>query len=46
MKKYIILYYSKTGNSKFMAEKLAIALDCDLNTANQKLHYFFVYSIF
>lgn len=30
MKKYLILFYSKTGNSKFIAEKLSIALDSDL----------------
>ena len=30
MKKYIILYYSKTGNSKFIAEKLSTTLGCDL----------------
>lgn len=27
MKKYLILYYSKTGNSKFLAEKLAEELE-------------------
>ena len=30
MKKYLILFYSKTGNSKFIAEKLSIALAGDL----------------
>lgn len=30
MKKYLILYYSKTGNSKFIAEKLSHELSCDL----------------
>ena len=29
MKKYLILYYSKTGNSKFIAEKLSEELACD-----------------
>lgn len=30
MKKYLVLFYSKTGNSKFLAEKAATALGCDL----------------
>jgi menaquinone-dependent protoporphyrinogen IX oxidase len=30
MKKYLVLYYSKTGNSKFLAQKAATALGCDL----------------
>jgi len=30
MKKYLILYYSKTGNSKFIAEKLSEELHCDV----------------
>jgi flavodoxin len=30
MRKYLILYYSKTGNSKFIAEKLSEALACNL----------------
>lgn len=30
MKKYLILYYSKTGNSKFLAEQLAEQLEGDL----------------
>lgn len=29
MKKYLILYYSKTGNSKFIAEKLSDELACN-----------------
>lgn len=29
MKKYLILYYSKTGNSKFIAEKLSEELGCN-----------------
>jgi flavodoxin len=29
MKKYLILYYSKTGNSKFIAEKLSTELACN-----------------
>jgi flavodoxin len=28
--KNIVLYYSKTGNSKFIAEKLTASLDCDI----------------
>lgn len=28
MEKYVILYYSKTGNSKFLAEKLSEELGC------------------
>ena len=30
MKSYLVLYYSKTGNSKFIAEKLSHQLACDL----------------
>ncbi|HEU5366343.1 MAG TPA: hypothetical protein VFU62_12470 [Hanamia sp.] len=30
MKKYLIMFYSKTGNSKFIAEKLSISLAGDL----------------
>ena len=29
MNKHLILYFSKTGNSRFMAHKLAALLDCD-----------------
>jgi flavodoxin len=29
MKNHLILYYSKSGNSKFIAEKLALRLKCD-----------------
>jgi len=29
MKNYLVLYYSKTGNSKFIAEKLSQVLTCD-----------------
>lgn len=30
MKKYLVLYYSKTGNSKFLAERISSILNCDL----------------
>ena len=30
MKNYLVLYYSKTGNSKFIAEKLASEIKCDI----------------
>ena len=30
MKKYGVLYYSKTGNSKFLARRISEALGCDL----------------
>ncbi len=30
MKKYLVIYYSKTGNSKFLAEKISNELGCDL----------------
>jgi flavodoxin len=30
MKKYLVLYYSKTGNSKFLAEQIAQALPGDI----------------
>lgn len=38
MKKYLILYYSKTGNSKFIAEKLSSALDCDIKQLNPAIN--------
>lgn len=30
MKKYLVLYYSNTGNSEFIAKKLSQQLECDL----------------
>lgn len=39
MKKYIILCYSKTGNSRFMAEKLSRELSCDLEIVRPILNY-------
>ncbi|MBK8643525.1 MAG: flavodoxin family protein [Saprospiraceae bacterium] len=30
MKKYLILYYSKTNNSKFIAERLSKELNCEV----------------
>ena len=39
MKKYIILCYSKTGNSRFIAEKLAKELRCDLELVRPNLNY-------
>jgi flavodoxin len=30
MKKRIIIYFSRTGNSQFMAEKLAVELNCEI----------------
>jgi len=39
MKKYIILYYSKTGNSRLIAEKLSRELSCDLGMVQPKLNY-------
>ena len=39
MKKYLILYYSKTGNNRFLAEKLAKELDnCSLREITPKLN--------
>jgi len=32
MKKYLVLYYSKTGNSKFFAEKTAQKLGADIES--------------
>ncbi|MBK7971725.1 MAG: flavodoxin family protein [Bacteroidetes bacterium] len=34
MKKYLILYYSKTGNCKFVAEKLSREFTCDIEMIN------------
>jgi flavodoxin len=39
MKKYIILCYSKTGNSRFIAEKLSRELSCDLELVSPNLNY-------
>ncbi len=38
-KKYIILCYSKTGNSRFLAEKLSRELSCDLEIVRPILNY-------
>lgn len=39
MTKHIILCYSKTGNSKFIAEKLSQELSCDLRMVHPILNY-------
>ena len=39
MKKYIILCYSKTGNSRFIAEKLSRELSCDMELVSPNLNY-------
>ena len=30
MKKYLVVYFTNTGNSKFIAEQIAASLDCDI----------------
>lgn len=48
MKRFIILYYSKTGNSKFLAEKLSTALssDCkEIKPVMNKLAFLFLISL-
>lgn len=42
MKKYLILYYSKTGNSKFIAEKLSEELACNLKEIKPVINNLFV----
>lgn len=42
MKKYLILYYSKTGNSKFIAEKLLTTLGGDLKKIKPAINNLFV----
>jgi flavodoxin len=37
MKPYLILYFSKTGNSKFMAHKLASELACDIEPIQPRI---------
>lgn len=47
MKKRLIVYFSKTGNSKFIAEKLANLLDADLREARasmQSIGWMFLFS--
>ena len=39
MKKYLILCYSKTGNSRFIAEKLSTELSCDMEMIRPNLNY-------
>jgi hypothetical protein len=39
MEKHLVLYYSKTGNSKFLAEKVATHLDCDIKRINPLLDF-------
>jgi len=46
MKKYLILFYSKTGNSKFIAEKLSIALDGDLKEIKPVINNLLVLFLF
>ncbi len=38
MKNYLVVYYSKTGNSKFIAEKLAKDLDCDIKSITPSIN--------
>jgi flavodoxin len=44
MKKYLVLYYSKTGNSQFIAAKLAAELGCNAHRITPMFdHIFFLY---
>lgn len=42
MKKTIIIYFTKTGNNRFIAEKLSKDLDADLTELIPKLNNFFL----
>ncbi|TYP99130.1 hypothetical protein C7447_102449 [Tenacibaculum adriaticum] len=49
MKKYLILYYSKTGNSEFLAKKMSKELGCDLKEITPKINSIiplFILSVF
>ncbi len=37
MKKYLVTYYSNTGNSEFLAKKLAAKLECDIKRIVPKI---------
>lgn len=40
MKKTIVVYYSRSGNNKFIAEKMAQQLDCELVAIRSKMNFF------
>lgn len=42
MKKYLVIYYSKTGNSEFLAKKLSRAFECDLKRIVPKINSLFL----
>jgi len=46
MKRYLVLYYSKTGNSRFLAEAAASALDCDIKEISPAIDKIFVLFLF
>ena len=39
MKNYLVTYYSKTGNNRFIAEKMAEALTCDIKEIKPSFNY-------
>lgn len=41
-KKTLVVYYSKTGNNKYLAEKIAQKLKADINAIKPTTNYFFV----
>ncbi len=46
MKKSIVVYYSNKGNNKFIAEKIANTLKCDIELIKPRLNVFFFLMIF
>lgn len=46
MKKSIVLYYSKTGSNKYLAEKIAQSLKCDIESIKPRLNLFLFLLLF
>ena len=46
MQKFIVVYYSNTGSNHFLAEKIADALQCDLERIRPRINRFMFLLIF
>lgn len=42
MKKTIVIYYSNTGSNRYLAEKIAQRLDCDIEAIRPRPNLFFI----
>lgn len=42
MKKNLVIYYSKNGSNKYLAEKIAQSLSCDIEAIQPKLEMFLI----